>query len=108
MGRSARVKPREPIAELEDLRDDTIGIALETKMSFKTIHEKGGPTPQTIGKWFYRETRFPQLATVRAILRACGYDLTVSKQGEFEPRRFSHENITYPKPQKKRAPRSHR
>jgi hypothetical protein len=101
---------REPIAELEDLRDDTMGIALETRMSFKEIHAQGGPTPQTISKWLYRETRFPQLATVRAILRPCGFDLSVIRQGELEPRRFSHPNITYPKPvkSKKRAPRSSR
>jgi hypothetical protein len=96
---------REPIAELEDIRDDCIGIALETKMSFKQIHENGGPTPQTQSKWLYRETRFPQLATIRAMLRACDYDLTVTRVGEFEPHRFSHAGIKYPKPAKKKAPR---
>ena len=102
---------REPIAELEDLRDECIGIALETKRSFKDIHEKGGPTPQTIAKWFYRETRFPQLATVRAILRACDYDLVVGRRNEVEPRRFSHQGINYPKPRKpakRRMARSYR
>lgn len=108
MARTAKKFSREPIAELEDLRDDCIGIALETKMSFKDIHEKGGPTSQTISKWLYRETRFPQLATVRAILRACDYDLVVSKRDEFEPRRFSHPGIQYPASAKKKAPRSHR
>lgn len=93
---------REPIAELEDLRDECIGIALETKRSFKDIHERGGPTPQTIGKWLYRETRFPQLATVRAILRACEYDLVVSPYGGEEVRSFSHEGITYPRETKKK------
>ena len=107
MARKARFTRREPIVELEDLRDDTIGIALETRMSFKEIHEKGGPTPQTIAKWLYRETRFPQLATVRAILKPCGYDLSVVHEGEIEPRRFSHMGITYPKPAKKKAPRRH-
>ncbi len=92
---------REPIAELEDLRDDCIGIALESRMSFKDIHARGGPTPSTIGKWLYRETRFPQLATVRAVLRACDYDLSVSRRGEFEPHRFSHVGITYPGSKKK-------
>ena len=112
MARTAKTR-REPIAELEDLRDDTIGIALETKLSFKEIHERGGPTPQTISKWLYRETRFPQLATVRAILRPCGYDLSVIREGELEARRFSHAGITYPRDKKggksaKRAPRNHR
>lgn len=97
---------REPIAELEDLRDDCIGIALESRMTFKDIHERGGPTSQTISKWLYRETKFPQLATVRAILRACDYDLTVTKRNEFEPRRFSHEGITFPATRgKKKVPR---
>lgn len=103
--RTARTAPREPLADLEDIRDDCIGIALETKMSFKDIHSKGGPTPQTSAKWLYRETRFPQLATIRAMLRACDYDITIAPRGEMEPRRFSHAGITYPQTRKKKAPR---
>jgi hypothetical protein len=105
MARRAKISKREPLADLEDLRDDCIGIALETKMSFKDIHEKGGPTPQTSAKWLYRETRFPQLATIRAMLRACDYDLSVTPTEDFEPRRFSHSGITYPQVRKKKAPR---
>lgn len=105
MARRAKTAPREPLTDLEDLRDDCIGIALETKMTFKDIHEKGGPTPQTSAKWLYRETRFPQLATIRAMLRACDYDLTVAPRGDFEARRFSHAGITYPVTRGKKAPR---
>lgn len=100
MGKKARIFKREPIAELEDLRDDCIAVVLNSKQTFKQVHERGGPTPQTIGKWLYRETKFPQLATIRAILKACDFDLTISQAGEFEPRRFSHEGISYPKPEK--------
>lgn len=107
MGRVAKIFKREPIAELEDLRDDCIAVVFNSGQTFKDVHANGGPTPGTIGKWLYRETRFPQLATVRAMLKACGHDLTISRQGEFEPRRFSHEGIEYPKPQKakKKSPR---
>ena len=91
---------RTPIAELEDLRDDCIGIVLDSNMTFKQVHEKGGPTPQTIGKWLYRETRFPQLATVRAMLNACDHDLTITPKGEATVRRFSHEGINYPRPKR--------
>lgn len=91
---------RKPIAELEDLRDDCIGIVLDSNMTFKQVHEKGGPTPQTIGKWLYRETRFPQLATIRAMLNACDHDLTITPKGEATVRRFSHEGINYPRPKR--------
>ncbi len=88
--------PRKEIVELEDLRDDCIGIVLESRLSFKEVHARGGPTPQTIGKWLYRETRFPQLGTVRAILKACEYDLTIEKRGNVQVRKFSTEGINYP------------
>lgn len=108
MARKSKKNVREPLADLEDLRDDSIGIALETRMTFKDIHERGGPTSQTIAKWLYRETRFPQLATVRALLRACDYDLAITKRGEIEPRRFSHAGITYPGRAKKKIARAKR
>ena len=74
---------RKPLVDLEDLRDDSIAVMINSGQSLKRVHELGGPTPQTISKWLYRETRFPQLATVRALLNACDHDLTVvSKNGQ--------------------------
>lgn len=86
---------REPIAQLEDLRDDCIAIVINSGRSFKNVHERGGPTPQTVSKWLYRETKFPQLATVRAILNACDHDLTIAPKG-VKLRRFGHDGIAMP------------
>ena len=80
MARKGPMK-REPLTSLEDLRDDCVAVVLNSGNSFKRVHEKGGPTPQTISKWLYKETMFPQLATVRAILNACGHELTIAPKG---------------------------
>lgn len=69
--------PREPRTDLEDLRDDTVAVVLNSKHTFKDIQELGGPTKQTLSKWLYKETKFPRLDTVRSILKICGYDLAV-------------------------------
>lgn len=66
---------RDPEPLLEDLRDDCVAIFLNSGMTQQQVHEAGGPTPQTISKWLYKETRFPQLPSVRALLKACGGDL---------------------------------
>lgn len=88
---------RKPLVDLEDLRDDSIAVMLNSGQTLKRVHERGGPTPQTISKWLYRETRFPQLATVRALLNACDHDLVVmSKNGQGEIRRVGYGGITMP------------
>lgn len=69
---------RRPDTSLEDLRDDTIALFLNSGLSQKQVHAKGGPTPQTITRWLYKETMFPRLDTVRATLRALGADLVVA------------------------------
>lgn len=89
---------REPIAELEDIRDDCIAVVLNSGLTFKQVRERGGPTPQTTGKWLYRETKFPQFATIRAILNACDFDITIAPKGEVQLRRYGHEGIKYPRP----------
>lgn len=101
--KTASYMQRQPIAQLEDLRDDTIAVAINSGQTFKSIHERGGPTPQTIAKWLYRETKFPQLATVRAILQACDHDLTIAPKAEVVIRRFGHEGIKYPQVKKKKT-----
>ncbi len=73
----AKIKAREPRTDLEDLRDDTIAVVLNSRMTFRQVQEKGGPTQQTISKWLYRETKFPRLDTIRATLQACDYDFVV-------------------------------
>ena len=82
---------REPLTDLEDLRDDCVAVVLNSGHSFKGVHERGGPTPQTISKWLYRETMFPQLATVRAMLKACDHELTIAPKGSPAIKRINPE-----------------
>lgn len=99
MAKVASWKKHEPLAELEDLRDDCIAIVINSKMTFKQVHEEGGPTPKTTSRWLYRETKFPQLATIRAMLNACGHELAIApKNGRIK--RYGHEGIEYPRPKK--------
>jgi hypothetical protein len=78
-GRRQRKTPfkREPNAELEDLRDDSIALFLNSGMNFQAVHANGGPTPQTVSKWLHKETMFPRADTIRAICRAVGGDLVI-------------------------------
>lgn len=108
MARSSYTK-REPITSLEDLRDDCVAVVLNSGQSFKRVHEKGGPTPQTTSKWLYRETRFPQLATIRAMLNACDYDLTIAHKGSPRIERLNADGAVKMPPKPKRtAARSNR
>lgn len=96
---------RKPLVDLEDLRDDSIAVMINSGQSLKRVHERGGPTPQTISKWLYRETRFPQLATVRALLNACDHDLTVVSKGGGQVTRIGYGGIAMParKPKAKKT-----
>ena len=69
---------RDPEPELEDIRDDCIAIFLNTGMTYEQVHANGGPTHTTITRWLYKETRFPQFATIRSFLKACSADLVVT------------------------------
>lgn len=82
---------REPLTSLEDLRDDCIAVVINSGMSFKRVHEKGGPTPQTTSRWLYRETQFPQLATVRAMLKACDHEITIAPKNSVRIQRINSE-----------------
>lgn len=68
---------REPRTDLEDIRDDTIAVVLNSGKTFKQVQEDGGPTAQTLSKWLYKDTRFPHLDTIRSALQACDYDFVV-------------------------------
>jgi hypothetical protein len=67
----------EPRADLEDLRDDTIALFLNSGLSFQQVHANGGPTGPTVSKWLYKETRFPRLDTMRALVKAVGGDIVI-------------------------------
>jgi hypothetical protein len=68
---------REPIARLEDLRDDCIALFINSGMTQQEVHALGGPTPATISNWLYKITKFPRLDTMRALVQAVGGDLVV-------------------------------
>lgn len=80
MGRDTSKKTEARVVDLEDLRDDTIAVVLNSGYSFERVHREGGPTAQTLRKWLYRETRYPRLDSVRSTLQACGYDFFVLPQ----------------------------
>ena len=77
-GRKGRRTPlvREQLEKLEDMRDDCIALFINSKLTQKEIHERGGPTPGTISKWLYKETFFPRYSTIDSFLRALGFALT--------------------------------
>lgn len=68
---------REPLTDLEDLRDDCIALFLNSGMTQQQVHAAGGPTPGTISKWLYKETRFPRMDSIRSMLRALGCDMVI-------------------------------
>ena len=68
----------EPDEELEALRDDCIALFINSGLTREEIHRRGGPTSPTLGKWLYKETLFPRLATIQSFVRALGYKLVIS------------------------------
>jgi transcriptional regulator with XRE-family HTH domain len=68
---------REPLASLEDMRDDCVALFLNSGLTQDQVHQRGGPTAGTISKWLYKETRFPRLDTMRALVRALGCDFVI-------------------------------
>lgn len=105
-GTRARKTPfeRDPNEDLEDLRDDCIALFLNSRMTQKDITARGGPTPATISKWLYKETRFPRYETIQNFLKALGSRLAVvTANQEVEPVRKagSRKPVMPPKPTRK-------
>lgn len=63
--------------QLEDLRDDCIALFINSGLTQKQVSERGGPTPQTISRWLYKETMFPRLATIQSFTQAIGYRILI-------------------------------
>ena len=63
--------------ELEFLRDDCVALFKDSNKTQQQIYKAGGPTPATISKWIYGETRFPRLNSILSFLLALGYRLDV-------------------------------
>lgn len=78
-GRKERKNPLKKTLdrELEDLRDDCIALFINSGLTQKDIHERGGPTPTTISKWLYKETMFPRIQTIQSFTAALGYGLSI-------------------------------
>lgn len=78
-GRKERKTPfqREVDDKLEAMRDDCIALFIDSGLSQDDIHERGGPTPKTISRWLYKETRFPRATTIISFVSAVGADLVV-------------------------------
>lgn len=68
---------REVDEDLENMRDDCIALFLNSGMTQQQLHAAGGPTPATISKWLYKETKFPRYSTINDFLRGLGYRLAV-------------------------------
>lgn len=106
-GRRERSSPyqRDPITNLEDLRDDCIALFINSRLTMKQVHENGGPTPGTISKWLYKETRFPRMDSIRALLQALGYDLVPMPVIQAQKYRQTHSlgNVTMFNPRRKKA-----
>jgi transcriptional regulator with XRE-family HTH domain len=64
--------------------DQVRTIILDSTMTYKTLADASGVAEGTIRNWLDGATRKPQAATFNAVLRACGYKLTIRKITEQE------------------------
>lgn len=52
-------------------------LIADAGVSFTYIHTKSGVTQNTLRNWNRRKTKKPQFATVAAVVRACGGEISV-------------------------------
>ena len=64
--------------------DQVRTIVRDSHMTYKAIAEISGVTTHTIRNWLDGATRKPQAATFNAVLRACGYKLSIRPIAEAE------------------------
>ncbi len=57
--------------------DEVRTILEKEKVTHTYIEDRSGVTTQTLRNWFSGSTKKPQTATVRAVLRAIGYDMQI-------------------------------
>jgi DNA-binding phage protein len=57
-------------------------IVADENVSYTDVHEKSGVSTNTLYQWFDGKTKRPQFATIMAVARGLGYDLTLTKQGK--------------------------
>lgn len=94
-GRAERKKPLEKAQSkrLEDLRDDCVALFINSGLTQKDIHQRGGPTPQTISKWLYKETFFPRFDTLERFLMALDYELMPMSSARAQQMRDAGRNM---------------
>jgi DNA-binding phage protein len=92
MYKNYRFKGKDPIvSELQTLVDAAAREAgtSEWGMLVRLAHDVG-ISPSTLWSWLHGPTRTPSHASVKAVVRALGYELTLSaKLVEFKPRKAS-------------------
>lgn len=88
---------REIDQDLEALRDDCIALFINSKLTQQQIHQAGGPTPQTISRWLYKETAFPRYSTISTFLHALGCRMVVVDKAAVVPQEV-RTKVTRPNP----------
>jgi hypothetical protein len=74
------------------MRDDCVALFINSGMTQRDVHAAGGPTPATISKWLYKETKFPRLDTMRALVRAVGGEILVVSREQADTLRFNPQS----------------
>jgi hypothetical protein len=64
--------------------DQVRTIIADSHMTYKAISEASSVTAHTIRNWLDGSTKKPQAATFNAVLRACGYKLSIRPIAEAE------------------------
>jgi len=64
--------------------DQVRTVIADSQMTYKAISEASGVTSTTLRNWLDGSTRKPQAATFNAVLRACGYKLSIVRIAEAE------------------------
>jgi len=64
--------------------DQVRTVIADSQMTYKAISEASGVTSTTLRGWLDGSTRKPQAATFNAVLRACGYKLSIVRIAEAE------------------------
>ena len=65
--------------EGEPLLHRTVMLINDSGVSNRVIAERCGVTTQTLNNWKSGRTKRPQVPTMRFVLRAIGYELTIKK-----------------------------
>lgn len=94
---------REIDQDLESLRDDCIALFINSRLTQQQIHQSGGPTPQTISRWLYKETAFPRYSTISTFLHALGCRMVVVDKAAVVPQQV-RTKVTRPSRHRPKMP----